>query len=573
MPEEDVHREGTRHGGPPPADVGASDQSHPVLPVAEGLQNLLVPTTAQHRGPEQFESLLPAFIKKQRWFGAKGEVIEAVDVEDAVRLNSDPAVYISVLAVSLGENTSLYTLPLMAAPAEKSTSLLDEYPHVALAWLEVENTGERRLVHDATVDPEFWATLFRWWRSGSRSRSLRGVYTAEPSEAAKHDDPEDIQLLTGEQSNTSALIDGDYFAKIYRRLEEGPNPEKELLEHLTSVDFAFAPRLHGTVTVQRQPSQYTLAVFQEALDVETDAWSYALGSTAQFLDRIKDSPFPREQVEIAVQSPGAPDRTADRVESQPVPGWLEDVAPEMFPFARTLGARTADMHHALSRAEAKDLHPIEAPVQSGAELGQRLRSEIEDTRAFLDQQAHLTPEDLPSESLWTRAKERIADLDDVGGGYDRIRIHGDYHLGQLLRADGDVYILDFEGEPARPLDERRKRENALRDVAGMLRSLEYAVLAAWEEHAGAGPADQPWIDALLNWVEITFLDAYADTANEAVFLPDPPARYSFLWAFLLDKALYEVRYELNHRPDWAWLPLRGLQRLLGTQDPTDSPNT
>jgi maltose alpha-D-glucosyltransferase/alpha-amylase len=148
-----------------------------------------------------------------------------------------------------------------------------------------------------------------------------------------------------------------------------------------------------------------------------------------------------------------------------------------------------------------------------------------------------------------------------------IRIHGDYHLGQLLRSEGDVYILDFEGEPARPLDERRRRENALRDVAGMVRSLEYAVLVSWEEHTGGDPDYGPWIDALLRWSEVTFLNAYADTAGDAAFLPPPPARYSYLWAYLFQKALYEVRYELNHRPEWTWLPLRGLRRLLQTEDP------
>jgi maltose alpha-D-glucosyltransferase/alpha-amylase len=136
-----------------------------------------------------------------------------------------------------------------------------------------------------------------------------------------------------------------------------------------------------------------------------------------------------------------------------------------------------------------------------------------------------------------------------------------------LRAEGDFHILDFEGEPARPLSERRRPDNALRDVAGMVRSLEYATLVAWDEHTDADDAYRPWIDALRRWSEMTFLNAYADTCGDAPFLPPTPARYSFLWAYLFQKAIYEVRYELNHRPDWAWLPLRGLRRLLQTEDP------
>jgi len=188
---------------------------------------------------------------------------------------------------------------------------------------------------------------------------------------------------------------------------------------------------------------------------------------------------------------------------------------------------------------------------------------MEDTRELIGRHADDLSSEVPDETAWTEAYTRISQLEDVGGAHQRIRIHGDYHLGQLLRAEGDFYVLDFEGEPARPLEERRLRENALRDVAGMLRSLEYAILAAWQEHTGTDPDYAPWIDALLRWSEMTFLNAYADTADTADFLPPAPSRYAFLWAYLFHKAIYEVRYELHHRPDWAWLPLRGLRRLLG----------
>ncbi|PSQ59401.1 MAG: maltose alpha-D-glucosyltransferase, partial [Bacteroidetes bacterium QH_10_64_19] len=576
VPEDDVQRDNTRRSGLQPSDTEADDRTHPVLAVAEGLQNLLVPTMAQHRGPEQLESLLPTFISRQRWFGAKGDVIEAVEVEDAVRLQTDPVAYLSVLKVSLEHETSLYTLPLMAAPEEKAAALLDDHPSATLAWLEMDDSDKRRLIYDATVDPEFWETLFRWWQAGSRGRSLKGVYSAEPSEAAKHDDPEDVQLLTGEQSNTSAIINEDYFLKLYRRLEEGPNPEKELLEHLTSVDFNFSPRLHGTLQFRRRRRQYTLGVLQEALPVDTDAWSYALTSTTRFLDRVENSPFPRGQAQTTDSGHAARHWASERFSEASVPVWLDDVAPELISFARTLGVRTAEMHHALFRAEAEDLHPIEAPSDAGAELAQRLRAEIEDTRTFLDRQDDLPAGDLPPDSAWAAAEDRLAPLDDIPGTHDRIRIHGDYHLGQLLRAEGDVYILDFEGEPARPLNERRKRENALRDVAGMIRSLEYAVFASWQDHTDTDPDYEPWVNALLHWAKSILLDAYADTTGDATFLPEPPARYTFLWAFLFDKALYEVRYEINHRPDWAWLPLHGLRRLLGestlasTSDPQHS---
>jgi maltose alpha-D-glucosyltransferase/alpha-amylase len=569
VPKEELDRKQEPESGLRIAEAGPNGQKLPVLPVAEGLQNVLVPTMAQGRGPEQLESLLPDYIQEQRWFGAKGETIEEISVEDAVRLQADPVVYLSVLNVTLADAEVFYTLPLMAAPEEEAASLLDAHPSAPLAWLEIDGTGERRLVYDATVNEAFWATLFQWWEQGSKGRSLKGVYTAEPSEAAKGDKPETIRLLTGEQSNTSAIVNDDYFVKIYRRLEQGPNPEKELLDHLTSVGFTFAPRLHGTIDFRRANRKYTLGVLQEALPVETDGWSYALSCTIRFLDRVENSVFPREQARTSGAPRAMDDWTSGATTEESVPVWLEEVAPEFVSLARVLGVRTAEMHRALAQAETKDLRPVEAPEDAGNTLARRLRSELEDTRDLIGRHADDLAAEVPSADAWKEAYSRIRQLENVDGPHQRIRIHGDYHLGQLLRAEGDFYVLDFEGEPARPLEERRLRENALRDVAGMVRSLEYAILAAWQDHTGTDADYAPWIDALLRWSEMTFLNAYADTAEEADFLPPPPARYSFLWAYLFHKAIYEVRYELNHRPDWAWLPLRGLRRLLGHEAETD----
>jgi len=548
-----------------PRETGPTDEELPVLPVEEGLQNLLVATMAQGRGPEQLESLIPEYIAEQRWFGAKGQTIEDVSVEDAVRLQADPVVYLSVLHVEFAATEAFYTLPLMAAPPDEAETILAERPNAPIAWLQVNGTGEHRLIYDATVNRDFWATLFRWWQAGGKGRSLKGVYKAKPSEEAKGEKPHTVELLTGEQSNTSAIVNGDYFLKIYRRLEQGPNPEKELLDHLTNVEFTFAPHLHGTIDFRRGQRQYTLGVLQEALPFDTNGWSYAVSSTTRFLDRIENSAFPREQAR-ASGMPNAIDWTTRPPRELTVPVWLEEVAPELISLARILGVRTAEMHRALSRADTEALRPVDAPDDVGRRLADQLREEVKQTRTLLSHQDASLP-GAPSSEAWTTASARLDALSEVEGAHQLIRIHGDYHLGQLLWSEGDVYILDFEGEPARPLDARRQRENALRDVAGMVRSLEYAVLVSWEEHTDSDPDDTPWIDALLRWSEVTFLNAYADTAGDSAFLPPAPARYSYLWAYLFQKALYEVRYELNNRPEWTWLPLRGLRRLLQSEDP------
>jgi len=559
-PETDVSRTSERRSGLQEAEAGPNGSNLPVLNVAEGLQNLLVPTMAQYTGPEVLERLLPDFISEQRWFGAKGQPIDHVSVEDAVRLQSDPPVYLSVLAVKLEGNTAFYTLPLTVTDENEADEVLSEYPTAALGWIDVDGGG-RGLLHDATVTPDFWSTLFRWWKQGSKGRSLKGVYVADAPDEARGEQAESVTLLTGEQSNTSAIVNDRYFVKLYRRLERGTNPEKELLDHLTSVGYTFAPRLHGTIDFRRSDRQYTLGILQEALPVDTNGWSYALDATTRLLDRVENTKFPTED------APVSPNGQYGPTTGEAVPMWLEEVASEMINLSQVLGVRTAEMHLALAKAESDDLRPLPAPDDAGAELADRIHAEAASTREMLATTDALDPADRPDAAAWHAALNRIENLRGLGGSFDRIRVHGDYHLGQVLRADGDFYILDFEGEPARPLEERRRRKNALRDVAGMLRSLEYAVLAAWQDHTGTDEAYAPWVDSLLHWADVTFLDAYAETAGDAAFVQPRDARYEFLWAYLFDKALYEVRYELNHRPSWAWLPLRGLHRLLDTDAP------
>jgi maltose alpha-D-glucosyltransferase/alpha-amylase len=187
----------------------------------------------------------------------------------------------------------------------------------------------------------------------------------------------------------------------------------------------------------------------------------------------------------------------------------------------------------------------------------------------------MIPEDVAASvrDLLPRADAAIHGRFDPRGGrlpdgsVSRIRIHGDYHLGQILWAEGDFYILDFEGEPARPLVERRRKESPMKDVAGMLRSFSYAAYAALFAHSGGRAEEvarlEPWARSWERRTGAAFLQSYLDTAGPAGFVPpDPGQRQALLELFLVDKALYELNYELNNRPDWARIPLRGLAELL-----------
>jgi len=546
VPEEEVRRAPALEAAPV-AEAGAL----PVIRVPEGLHNLLVKTMAAGGAMERLERLLPGYLQGQRWFGAKGEPIRRVQVADAVRIGAGPPPrYLALLDVAFEDRADRYLLPLTTAAGDAAEAVLSERAHTALAWLDLpEPEGTRVLLYDAAAEPRFWTDLFDWWQADGRGRSLRGLYVGEVAEALRGTRAAEATLLTGEQSNSAALVTtarGDrLFVKLYRRLERGPNPEVELLGHLTGAGFRFVPHLLGTATFRRGGEAVAVGVVQEALAAERDGWAYALEKVGQFLDRVAGTAPP------------------DEAEAGSVPAWLEETAPEMLELARTLGVRTAELHVALAAAEAPGLRPEPATPEDHAALAGRVRAEVERTRAMLAAHAHANG-DLPSDADWGRALASLNALRDApAGGARRIRVHGDYHLGQTLIADGDFYLLDFEGEPARPLEERRRRDYALRDVAGMLRSLDYAAHAPLVQREEAPePALEAWAEALVRGCEAAFLDAYLRTAGDADFLLPPEVRPLFLWAYLLEKALYEVRYELGHRPTWVRLPLRSLRRLL-----------
>lgn len=516
------------------------------LVVREGLHNLLVKTMTHGKAIEQLESLLVDYIKEQRWFGAKNESIERVEIGDAVRIQSQPfSVYLSVLGVTFRNRTDWYILPLMISYGASAETVLEEHRRLVIAY--VEGPAGRGLLHDATVSPDFWKALFTWWQGGGKGRSLYGLYAGSIDRSLASVEVETARPLSAEQSNSSAILNDRLFIKLYRRIGLGINPETELLDYLTRAGFRFVPRLYGTISFKRMNQQSALGILQEALPFETDGWNYALEMIGRFLERIAET-APPENPEL----PGGAELE--------VPVWLEEVAPEMLSLVRTLGTRTAELHIALSKADQPDMRPAMTTPDDSKEFYSRIHAEAEKTREMME--AHSGTLDIPDAESWKVALRRLDELSTIHHVHQKIRVHGDYHLGQVMRANGEFYILDFEGEPARSIQERRSLSYALRDVAGMLRSIEYAALASWHEKSASDGSLEEWTNHLIHWCEREFLIAYYSTAESCDFVLPPEVRQSFLWVHLLDKALYEIRYELNHRPTWTWLPLRGLHRLL-----------
>ena len=532
----------------PPVDMPETpfERPLPTLTMAGGLETMLVDTMLEGGARGRLEEFLPEWLRIQRWFGSKARPIGHVRLEDAVRLRAGASpVYLTTLRVAYDDgDVERYFLPIGTADRASANALVEQRPNAAIAWLDGPARDEQLLLCDATADPGFWIDLYDATRRGWKGRSVKGLYVAERTPEAELVPAEGAEIVGVEQSNSSAILTGAAFGKLYRKLSYGTNAEAEMLAYLTDAGFPFVPRMKGDLVYRRGELEVTLGIFQENLDGDGDAWSYTLREYGNYLERVGGEEAP------GYEPPARYD--------EEIPVWLQDTAPEVLELAKLLGVRTAELHRTMAKATQPALAPEPTGQDELAALAARIRGEARQTQEQLGAAGHgLAP------ALFDRADTLLDTLAELPGGWAKIRIHGDYHLGQVLQAKSEFYLLDFEGEPARPAEERRTKEQALRDVAGMLRSFDYAGLVSVRDGDAAGSRAQ-WGHLLTRWAEAAYLEAYLSTAgDDAAFLPDDPAtRDLVLWAYTFDKVLYEVRYELGSRPAWVELPLNGLERLL-----------
>jgi maltokinase len=322
-----------------------------------------------------------------------------------------------------------------------------------------------------------------------------------------------------EQSNTSLILDERLVLKVFRRLEPGDNPELEMLRFLTAHEFGNIAALAGWYAYAGELMDATLGVVQEYVAGATDGWELVVGALVH----------------------GGED-------------------PELLDQLRELGEVTGELHRVLGSATTDpDFAPEDPGDESLSLITATIDEEIE--RLFFD----LPPDDealAPIAGRGEEIRDRLQLMSHVGVGGRLIRHHGDFHLGQTLRAAGRWVLLDFEGEPARSMRERRRKRSPLRDVAGMLRSFAYAASASELLHGVAAPED--WEQRARD----AFLEGYFATVDAAL-LPSGRAGIERLLAiFELEKAVYELRYELNNRPDWVGIPVAGIARLLEAPLPT-----
>jgi maltokinase len=448
------------------------------------------------------EAALQDWIVAQRWFGSKTREVTHTDIAETVTLRAEPPVFVLALVEArFGEGThQTYQVPLGMRPSSDG-------------WTErvIGEAGEWT-VYDALADPAAGRELLHRMRSGAEETveggRLRFRWAA--SAAAGLGGTVDVRPVGVEQSNSSVVFGEALILKAFRRLEPGVNPELELLRFLSERGFEHIAPLAGWYEFEGRFVDATLGILQEYLAGARDGWELALA-------------------EIGTDPDGLLERLG------------------------ALGEVTGEMHTVLG---SDNSDPAFAPDEPSQEALSLLVADVDEQieRIFLDLPE--TEAVAPIAGRGQDVRERLQALSYIGAGGRVIRTHGDYHLGQTLLSDRGWVILDFEGEPARPLPERRLKRSPLRDVAGMLRSLSYVTAGARLLRGASVPSE--WEERARS----AFLDGYFARVDPSLLPPGEAATRQLLAVFELEKAVYELRYELNNRPDWVGIPVAGVLRLL-----------
>ncbi len=519
------------------------------------------------------ERLLPDYLPRQRWFGAKSRTIAAVTVTDWAPLQAaqDSAIALALVEVAYTEGEPEgYLLPVTLLFEDACARVREASPNAVMGTVLVP--GKTGILADAMYTEEAATALLDLLAHAGELPMRNGILRGVPSTvfaALRGEGPALApRRSSAEQSNTSIFYGDRLIMKLFRRVLYGPNPDVEIGRYLTENSaFRNIAPFGGSIDYHangREPA--TLAMLQGLVQNEGDGWQWTLEELGRFYEGRLASQFPPEQLP-------RPDSAIDL--GSAAMEQARDAAGVYLEAACTLGRRTAEMHLALAQPTAD---PAFAPETMSADDLRALEDDLSahGSRAFAVLRSSLGRLNEASEATVEQAGlvlsrrrailNKFGALSAIGAGAARIRVHGDYHLGQTLRSKGDFVLLDFEGEPARPLAERRAKQSPMKDVAGMLRSFSYAAYAALSNATGRRPQDydrlEPWARLWEAAAAEQFLEAYRKATAGSAIVPAEEAGFRrLLDVYLLDKALYELVYELNNRPAWVRIPLSGILQL------------
>jgi maltose alpha-D-glucosyltransferase/alpha-amylase len=511
---------------------------------------------------------LSRYAREQRWYRSKAVPLKSAEIEEVFLFGeaqtSDHCLV--QLGVELEDaSRESYVMPLRFVSADGAAP---ESPSARVADVEIRAASDgpsvRGALLDASASRTFADTLLALITDHrvltGEHGTLQGESFVSLTTAGGSLEP---RFLTLEQSNSTILYGSSWLLKLLRKVEAGPNVELEIGKFLAKASpRPKIPQPVGSLQLSSEAGSRTVAVVSEYVENRGSAWSVALEALFTFFERVLTG-----ESSQTVPLPGASYAECD----EPVPDVLQRLASPMFTLVRLLAERTAELHRALGSATREPgfgqeaftlLHQHSIYQNAHTELARCFKKLREKERSLPEDAATLAKSVLGAERA---IDEQLRRITQSKVSVTRIRCHGDYHLGQVLFTGDDFVIIDFEGEPGRTVSDRRYKRSPLRDVAGMLRSFAYAVETALRSER-VRPEDRarlaPWAEAFRAWVCVSYVRSYlAGVAGEA-YCPQNPATARLLLEFYeLEKALYEVNYELNNRPDWLAVPLAGLARI------------
>ncbi len=549
----------------------------------------------------KLERILPAYIAARRWYRTKTKRVQAARIAAAFTMPfvlmfdgtgrgaaTNARVALVELALDDGSR-DLYVLPLAFVSGDDAARLRARRPHAVVLPLQVTVTnGRSRPVSGLVVDAlSIEGFLTSWLDAIARGGAIEDsglVLGFHPLASLQHArtelGPRDLgpKPVEGEQTNTSVLYGDRFVGKVIRKLDPGESPDLEVGRVLTTAGYAHAPVLGGWVDVRpargvRGPSMEpsTLGLVHAFVPNRGDAWRHVLEVLDGWLT-------------AAAQRDGAPPRIEGDLltrASESLPLDAAAAAGEYVELAALLGRRVGEMHVALASA-AGDPRFLPEPLdaETRTRIAREVATSLERALAHVGTGTSSLGAGARDAFAAVRSRERalearLADAVRLGEGTIRMRVHGDLHLGQVLFTGNDFVIIDFEGEPARSLDERKSKRSPLVDVAGMLRSYHYAIVSAVRARPEpARAAVAPWATLWYRAVTASFLRGWLGAVEGTIVLPASRlVTHALLDLYLLEKSVYEVRYELDNRPDWVEIPLQGIRELLENEPAPAEPRT
>jgi maltose alpha-D-glucosyltransferase/alpha-amylase len=514
------------------------------------------------------EVVLPEFLPKQRWFGGKARRIASTAVIDWGTFDGGRSALAFVRVSYESGEPDVYLAPLGMSFGAAAAEIQEKFQGAILELVtSPEGVG---VLRDGMFNEEALLAFLRLIQESGKIETKLGTILGSPSSvfASLRGDGAELRprRILGEQSNSSVIYGDRLIMKLFRRQQAGNNPDVEIGRFLTEeTGFHNIPAFGGSIEYKSGDSTYTIAMLQGLVANEGDGWQWTLDELDRYYESRLGEVFPAsEAAAIPADFLGLSEVTLPKTVRDSIGIYLDAAA--------TLGRRTGELHVALASSTTDRAFSPEpfTPADSQALRGQLVENATRAFDALKDNLARLPDETVESAGLALSRRslifERLHSLTSSEPGGRRTRVHGDYHLGQVLRTKSDFVILDFEGEPVRSLEERRAKQSPLKDVAGMLRSYSYAAFASLTRFTTRRPQDaerlEPWAQLWERSVIAEYLCAYRKAVDGSPIVPAEGKEFqSLLEAFVLDKALYELVYELNNRPSWVRIPLNGIVSL------------